>query len=156
MLYKISLKFILIFFILLEAHTICGADEEAQRIEQGTLIIETGRSTESILPLLKHTASFAGKYFSYMYGQCRNQYIIIRFNRNVRNISLVEIDRLVIGLARNINTFHPSSKGELEILASDIDSWNSLQVEFENGIITNKKFNPSHDILLEKIHNNSK
>ena len=80
MAYKIAFKIILLFFISLHVHTICGADEEAQRIERGDLIIETGRSNESILPFLKHTASFAGKYFSYMYGQCRNQFIIIRFN----------------------------------------------------------------------------
>jgi len=142
-----TLILLVIFYITLTS-TVFAVQE--QKKMYGDTLVEMGTSTEDIVPLLAHSAGLFGKYFEHIYGQYRNGYVLIYMNRNLTEESFNEMEGIAEEMVKSVNAFFPSAKGEIELIASKSDLWDSIRLEFNKGKIINKNIFPSIEAIEKR------
>ncbi|MFC1621418.1 hypothetical protein ACFL2G_03840 [Candidatus Omnitrophota bacterium] len=116
----------------------------------GNTIVETGTSTENIMPLLANIAGRQGAYFERIYGQHRAGYILILLNSNGKIDSVEKLYKITDMVFNNVTGFYSSSEGKIEFVPSQQDFWDSVVLEFKDGKFTNKKIMPSREMMEDR------
>ncbi len=122
-----------------------------QKKTVGNTLIEAGTSTKDTMPLLVNIAEMQGEYLEYIYGQYRDDYVIIKMKSNGKSKSIEEIEKIVDRIGNNVLTFFPSCEGWLELFRYQTDPWDSIKLEFKDGKIINKIISPSKVEINERI-----
>jgi len=115
------------------------------------LLVESGTSTEDIMPLLEKLAKKFGKYFHRIYGQYRFGYVIVSCFSN----GSIENEKDLLKISNNISNFisnyYPNSEGRVEFYPFGSDFWDYLEIRFNLGKITERKIEPSIEEMRKII-----
>lgn len=127
-----------------------------QQKKFGECLVETGTSTENILPLLANIAGQYGKYLEHIYGQDRLDYIIIQLKSNGRIPNVEKAEEMVRNTWSNILGLYPQSQGRIELNSSQSDLWDLVCLEFKQKAITKNEIIPNREVIKKRFDEKNK
>ena len=123
---------------------------EPQKKHLGNVLLESGASSENIMPLLTKIAGRQRAYFKRVYAEYNRGYLSVKIDSagKIDNPSQLEAvgDRVIDDIIRA----YPLAEGKLEMIAAPAEPWNTLVIMFEKGKITRKNISPN-DNEIERI-----
>lgn len=146
---KMRSSALLIFFMLIFWFDVFAVSPQ-KKMSDG-LLIETGTSTEDIMPLLTHQAGRFGGYFEKIYGQHRMDYIIIIMNSNGKDTTVDKIEKIADLIVKDAMVYCSSCEGKITLVGYHSDVWNSIDIKFEKGKVAGKEVKPTKEAMQKTL-----
>ncbi len=124
---------------------------QPQKMTFGSIQIETGSSTEDILPLLTKISEEQGTYCKRIYGQHRTGYALVFYNSNGKVPGVNKLEQLGQKIVRMMIDAFPEGEGRIEIVPEETDFWDSFQINFDKGNIISTKLSPDMESIQLRL-----
>jgi len=103
----------------------------------GTVLIKTSPGTRDITPFLEAMVARWGKYFQSLYGEYKDDKIVIRMDTNGNYFGFNEISRIGHAVAYEVATFYPLAEATVIMCPPETEkAWHALEWTVFEGEIT--------------------
>ncbi|MEI8349254.1 MAG: hypothetical protein WCI77_03780 [Candidatus Omnitrophota bacterium] len=104
----------------------------------GTVTIKASTGTRDIMPFLEDMVVRWGKYFRLLYGEYKNDKIVIQIDTNGNYFVFDEISRVGHAVAYEVATLYPLAEATIVMRAPESEgAWHTLEWTVIEGEITN-------------------
>jgi len=141
---------LLIYFFCLAVSTVAFAVPPLKEM-CGGLLVESGSSTQNIMPLLTKIARSREAHFKRIYGHHRGDYILVNMYSAGKIESVAELDAIADQVVHSVMAACPLSEGRLEIIRSPLDFWDLMIISFKNGKVISRELSPAVEAMQERI-----